>query len=269
MADLNWPKFNEELDNHLKTVNDTFLNKALPFDDSLFQDKEGDDETDKDKNRREKELLKILHGEDGESMLIEKVNTIFKEKNERIRELKGAFWNNKKKLDKEYGDNKKTCEKSCQTIEEYLGDKEGFIHFLSKAFQNQHIGEQGDLASIRDVVGRKKNEFDNMFSCKTIGLALLVVISIGVQVFLFSILNACTGGETSKDCDVLTNCILLAAMVVLLVCEVLSVLGIVRLSRKKTSILQRLDLILNKIDMRKVSKFEIDRDFEQVLEEMK
>ena len=94
---------------------------------------------------------------------------------------------------------------------------------------------------------------------------LLIFGCIIAQVFLFSKLTEC-GGQSD---DVLVKCILVSAMIVLFVCEVYSILEIFRLSRKKTNIFQRLDLILNKIDMRKISKFEIDRDLEKVLEEMK
>lgn len=265
MANLEWTNFHEELYNHLEMVKNSFLDQTLSFDDSLIQDKDGDEETEEERNRRKEELSKLLREENGESKLIEKVNTILTAKNNRIKELKSAFWNNKKKLDKEHEDNKKICKESCQTIEVYLDDKDGFIHFLSKAFQNQHVGEQGDLAAIRDVVGRKKNELYNLFSCKFFSFALLIFGCIIAQVFLFSKLTEC-GGQSD---NVLVKCILVAAMIALFVCEVYSIYEIFKLSRKKTNIFQRLDLILNKIDMRKVSKFEIDRDFEQVLEEMK
>lgn len=122
-----------------------------------------------------------------------------------------------------------------------------------------------ELASIRDVVGRKKNEFYNLFSCRFFGFALLIFGCIIAQVFLFSKLKEC-GGQGD---DVLVRCIFVAAMIVLLVCEVYLVLKIFKLSKHKNNILQRLDLFLNKIDVCKVSKFEIDRDLEKVPEEMK
>lgn len=265
MEDLNWPKFNEELDKHLKKVKDTFLDRTLSFDEGLIQDKDDDEETEEQKVAMEKEWEDILKkGENGKADLIGKVNSILDKKNARIKALKEALKAHKTEINN-YEDNKKRCEETYKIIGRYLDDKDGFIHFLSKAFQNQHIGEQGDLASIRDLVGRKKNEFDNMFSCKFFSFALLIFGCIIAQVFLFSKLTEC-GGQSD---DVLVKCILVAAMIVLFVCEVYSILGIFRLSRKKTNILQRLDLILNKIDMRKVSKFEIDRDLERVLEEMK
>jgi hypothetical protein len=259
-----WSKFNEELDEHLKMVRNSFLGQTMSFEDSLIQDKDGDEETEEEKKAMENELVAFLKiGEEKKADLLGKVNSIYDKKNARIKALKEALKAHEIQINN-YEDNKKICEKSCQTIEGYLGDKDGFILFLSKAFQNQH-NELNELKDVREVVAKKKNEYDNLFSCKFFSFALLIFGCIIAQVFLFSKLTEC-GGQSD---DVLVKCILVAAMIVLFVCEVYSILGIFRLSRKKTNILQRLDLIMNKIDMRKVSKFEIDRDLERVLEEMK
>lgn len=268
MADMDWSKFNVDLDKHLKTVKNTFLDQALFFDDGLIQGKDGDEETEEEKNRRKEEILELLHEENGESKLIERVNSILAEKNNRIKELKSAFWNNKDNLDTEYDKNKETCKVSWQTIENYLHDKDGFIHFLSKSFQNQHK-ELDELNGVKEVIEKKKHDLDCSFCCKFVLLSLLIIGCIWAQVFLFSQLKVCNGEGVAQNCYVLANCMLVVAMIVLLVCEVFSALGFIRLSRKKNNILQRLDLILNKIDMRKVTKFEIDRDLEKVLEEMK
>lgn len=268
MADLKWSDFNKELVKHLDMVKNSFLDQTLSFDEGLIQDKDDDGETEDKKIAMEKELEEILtKGENGKEDLLGKVNTILDKKNARIKALKEALKTHKTEISN-YEENKRKCNETCQVIGRYLDDKDGFIHFLSEAFQNQHR-ELDELKGVKEVVEKKKSDFDCLFCCKTIGLAFLVILSICAQVFLFSKLKVCTSGDTSTDCNVLTNCILVAAMVVLLVCEVFSVLGIIRLSKKKSFILQRLELILNKIEMHKVSKFEIDRDLEKVLEDMK
>lgn len=264
--DNDWTAFCAELKKHLETVTKSFSNIELPFDDSVL--------IKIDDNKKTEEEIEILNklriadlgdGINEKSKHCLKIIELLDVKDSRIKELKDAFETNKKKLSENYKNNKNNCDSSCDKIEKYVKDTDGFIYLLTRAFQNQHDSYQSDIEAIKKIVLKKKNDLDCLYSLKSILLSIVVVVCICAQVYLFSFVK---GGD-AQQIDVLGESIIVVSMVVLLICEVLFGLRINSLIKKKDFILQRLEIILNKIEMHKVSKFEIDRDLEKVLEEIR
>lgn len=257
MDDNKWAVFYDTLIEHYKTISNSIFNEASADEDDVAKDKEEDKLIIGDESGKE-QWLSILKEDNNGEKLIGKINELLQIKNNRINELKVAY----NGLIQKYSTNKKICDESCQTIEPYIKDGvKGYIYFLTKAFQNQH----DSVIKAKKIVEDKKKDLDVAYCFNIFVLALLVVACVFAQVHLFSLIK----GVGDQDFFVLTNCILVAAMIILLVGECFVVLGLIKLSKKRNYILQRLELIKNKIEMHKMSKFEIDRDLENVLEEMK
>jgi hypothetical protein len=265
MENKNWSDFNNTIEENLNTIKRLFSNNDLVLGDNKVEIEKNDaKENQKEFDDWKKKLMGVIEVKETQQFdtllsdnrkLLEKREKIVERLNQTIEGLKSKYKNEKQ-----------SCEKACGAIDSLIEDKEGWLDIMAEAIRIQHNDNEVTKEKQKEVVKKKKGEIDCQYGCTIVGSCILFACCLAVQVFLFEIMGL---EEASWHAEEIGIYIAVVAMIVCLVCEVFLVRGIVRLSKKKNYILQRLDLILNKIDMRKVTKFEIDRDLEKVLEEMK
>lgn len=268
MENKNWSVFYTTIINNHNTIKELFSYNDLVLDNKKVEIEKNDaNENQKEFEAWKTKLISKVGEEkkqEFENLLIEN-RALLQKREDAIGRLNQTIEGLKSK----YREEKQTCDKACSEMGKVIEDKEGWLDIMAEVIRVQNMDNNNAHEKQKSVVEKKKSDYDCLFCCKTVGLALLVLLSIGAQVFLFTQLEVYNDQGVVPSYNVLNNCVLVAAMIILLVSEFFLVLGIIRLSKKKNFILQRLELILNKIEMRKVSKFEINRDLEKVLEEMK
>lgn len=265
MENKNWSDFNNTIEENLNTIKRLFSNNDLVLGDNKVEIEKNDaKENQKEFDDWKKKLMGVIEVKETQQFdtllsdnrkLLEKREKIVERLNQTIEGLKSKYKNEKQ-----------SCEKACGAIDSLIEDKEGWLDIMAEVIRIQFVSDQGEVLKRKEVVGNKKTKLEKLYKRKIGWNCVLFGICVVFQSILFIIIGL---KESCIHTENLGVWVSVFAMVALLVCEILLVRGISNMSKKKDNILQHLDLLLNKIEMLKVSTFEIDRDLEKALEEMK
>lgn len=264
MENKNWSDFNNTIEENLNTIKRLFSNNDLVLGDNKVEIEKNDaKENQKEFDDWKKKLMGVIEVKETQQFdtllsdnrkLLEKREKIVERLNQTIEGLKSKYKNEKQ-----------SCEKACGAIDSLIEDKEGWLDIMSEVIRAQNTDNKNTLKEQKTNVEKQKNKTGRRFWWKNFCKCLLFVFCVAAQSFLFVIVGV---KESCYHAEGIGVYLAVVALVVLL-SEVLLVRGTVQMSKKKFYIKQRFEYILNKIEMGKVSKFEIDRDLEKVLEEMK
>lgn len=265
MENKNWSDFNNTIEENLNTIKRLFSNNDLVLGDNKVEIEKNDaKENQKEFEEWKTKLMSKVDEEkkqEFENLLIEN-RALLQKREDAIGRLNQTIDGLKSK----YKEEKQSCDEACGAIDSLIEDKEGWLDIMAEVIRIQFVSDQGEVLKRKEVVGNKKTKLEKLYKRKIGWNCVLFGICVVFQSILFMIIGL---KESCIHAENLGVWVSVFAMVALLVCEILLVRGISNMSKKKDNILQHLDLLLNKIEMLKVSTFEIDRDLEKALEEMK
>ena len=264
MENKNWSVFYKTIIENLNTIKGLYSNNDLVLENKKVEIEKND----ADSNQREFEawknkLLPFVKEEKKQEIeiLLTENRTLLQKREDTIERLNQII----EGLKSGYSKAKQSCDKACDDMDKVIEDKEGWLDIMAETIRIQKINDQGEVLKRKEVVGNKKTKLEELYKRKIGWNYVLFGICVVFQSFLFTIIGLKEACFHAENAGVYVSII---GMVVLLICEVLLVRGILNKTKKKDYVLQYLDFLLNKIEMLKVSKFEIDRDLEKVLEEM-
>lgn len=265
MENKNWSDFNKTIKEKLNTIKGLFSNDDLV----LGEKKVEIEKNDANENQKEFEAWKtklMLKVDNEKKVEFENLLTENRALLQKREDAIGRLNQTIKGLQTKYKNEKRSCETACGAIDGLIENKEGWLDIMSEVIRAQNTDNKNTLKEQKTNVEKQKNKTGRRFWWKNFCKCLLFVFCVAAQSFLFVIVGV---KESCYHAEGIGVYLAVVALVVLLLSEVLLVRGMVQMSKKKFYIKQRFEYILNKIEMGKVSKFEIDRDLEKVLEEMK
>lgn len=265
MENMNWSVLNKTINVSLNTIKGLFSNNDL----LLGEKKVEIEKNDANENQKEFEAWKTKLMSKVSEEKKQEIESLLKDNRALLQKREDAIERLNQTIEglkSKYKNEKQSCETACGAIDGLIENKEGWLDIMSEVIRAQKTDNKNTLKEQKTNVEKQKNKTGRRFWWKNFCKCLLFVFCVAAQSFLFVIVGV---KESCYHAEGIGVYLAVVALVVLLLSEVLLIRGMVQMSKKKFYIKQRFEYILNKIEMGKVSKFEIGRDLEKVLEEMK
>lgn len=265
MENKNWSVFYDVLKKNLGTIKDLFSSNDLVVDgNKVVIENNNEKDYQKEFDAWKKKLTGVVEVKESQKFdkLLSDNRELLKKREDTVEKLNQTI----KDLTTKYKNEKQSCETACGAIDGLIENKEGWLDIMAEVIRTLNTDNENTLKEQKSKVEKQKNKTCRRFWWKNFCRYLLFVFCVAAQSFLFVIVGL---EESCYHAVGIGVYLAVVALAVLLLSEAMLVRGILQMSKKKFYIKQRFEYILNKIEMKKVSKFEIDRDLEKVLEEMK
>lgn len=188
-----------------------------------------------------------------------------KERDAEIEQLKDDTNKNKGKWKEWYGKTRKDCEELCAKLENYTSDKLGILSLFADIMEvvvdkEGFYMEKAKTKVKGKILSRKRSSFWKVFINSTLLLVAMAVMAIlfmmiGTDKVLFDTIPTDLGKWIGGG-----------FILAFLVGTVFLVIRIVSLIKKSMNEIRQLQLLLDKMEIHKMTKHEIDRELERIQE---
>lgn len=195
---------------------------------------------------------------------IEELLDCIRERDSKIVRLKDDTDKNERKWKEWYRKAKKDCEDLCFKLENYTSDKLGilslFADIMDEVIDKDGFYMEKAKTKIKGMIrSRKRSSFWKVVVDTTLLLVALAVIGV-----LFVLIGV-EKGLCDKEPTALGKWITVGFILALLVGAIFLIIRICSLIKKSKNETQRLQSLLDKMEIHKMTKHEIDRELEKVL----
>lgn len=262
-----WTKFCEETNQFVKNVKENFKKPELTFVDnaSSVEIKKKSDEVSLKAMKAAAMDLAEVEGEKKKEFegKIDEILNCIRERDTKIEGWKNDTDENKKQLGDWYKKAKHDCDDLCAKLENYTNDKLGVLNLFADIMEVVIDKEGLYMEKAKTTIkGKIRSEKRSCF-WRFVADVTLLLIFLGVIGVLFVMI-----GTDKVLCGInptdLGKWIAAGFILALLVAIVFLIIRICSLIKKRNREIRQLQLLLDKMEIHKMTKHEIDRELERI-----